>query len=52
MLIITLLLSFRSNPEKMTKRVGEYRDEDIVLMLPPEKPTIHELGHFQVKKAH
>ena len=32
----------------MTKRVGEYRNEDIVLMLPPEKPTLEKLGHFQV----
>ncbi len=28
--------------------VGEYHNEDIVLMLPPEKPTLKELGHFQV----
>ena len=24
------------------------RGEDVVLMLPPEKPTIKELHHFQV----
>ena len=33
----------------MKLNVKEYRNEDVVLMLPPEKPTIKELGHFQVK---
>ena len=28
--------------------VGEYNKEDVVLMLPPEKPTVKDLGHFQV----
>ncbi len=28
--------------------VGEYKQEDVVLMLPPEKPTVKDLGHFQV----
>ena len=32
----------------MKLNVKEYRNEDVVLMLPPEKPTIKELGHFQV----
>lgn len=37
----------RSDPH-MKLNVKEYRNEDVVLMLPPEKPTIKELGHFQV----
>ena len=40
--------STRSDPH-MKLNVKEYRNEDVVLMLPPEKPTIKELGHFQVK---
>ena len=32
----------------MSMRVTKYENEDIVLMLPPEKPTLKELGHFQV----
>ena len=28
--------------------VGKYDKEDVVLMLPPEKPTIKDLHHFQV----
>lgn len=37
----------RTNPH-VTMQVGKYTKEDVVLMLPPEKPTIKELGHFQV----
>ena len=37
----------RTNPHA-TMRVGKYEKEDVVLMLPPEKPTIKDLHHFQV----
>merc|ERR1712029_772795 len=37
----------RSNPH-VGMVVGKYHKEDVVLMLPPEKPTIDKLGHFQV----
>jgi len=37
----------RSDP-KIKMNVKEYHKEDVVLMLPPEKPTIKDLGHFQV----
>ena len=42
-----IAVTFRSDPH-MKLNVKEYRNEDVVLMLPPEKPTIKELGHFQV----
>jgi hypothetical protein len=37
----------RSNPH-VSMMVGKYQKEDVVLMLPPEKPTIKDLHHFQV----
>jgi len=37
----------RTHPE-VQMVVGEYHKEDVVLMLPPEKPTIKDLHHFQV----
>lgn len=37
----------RANPH-VAMVVGKYHKEDVVLMLPPEKPTVHDLGHFQV----
>jgi len=37
----------RANPH-VAMVVGKYQKEDVVLMLPPEKPTIDKLGHFQV----
>ena len=45
--IIVTILNSRTN-NKMQNLVGEYHDEDVVLMLPPEKPTLKDLGHFQV----
>ena len=38
---------FRTNPS-VTMNVGEYHKEDIVLMLPPEKPTLKDLHHFNI----
>ncbi|XP_059088215.1 uncharacterized protein LOC131884440 isoform X2 [Tigriopus californicus] len=37
----------RSNPQ-MTVNVKKFDKEDVVLMLPPEKPTLKDLQHFQV----
>lgn len=37
----------RSDPH-MTVNVKKFDKEDIVLMLPPEKPTLEDLQHFQV----
>jgi hypothetical protein len=37
----------RTNPH-VTMVVGKYQKEDVVLMLPAEKPTIDKLHHFQV----
>jgi len=28
--------------------VGAYNKEDIVLLLPPEKPTVHDMGRFTI----
>jgi len=37
----------RSDPN-VTMKLRKYTNEDVVLMLPPEKPTMDALGHFQV----
>ena len=29
-------------------KLKKYTNEDVVLMLPPDKPTLDALGHFQV----
>ena len=38
---------FRSDPN-VTMKLKKYTNEDVVLMLPPDKPTLDALGHFQV----
>ena len=40
-------MHFRSDPN-VTMKLRKYTNEDVVLMLPPEKPTMDALGHFQV----
>jgi len=37
----------RSNPN-VAMNLKKYHKEDVVLMLPPEKPTLEALGHFQI----
>ena len=44
---VVVFFTFRANPH-VAMVVGKYHKEDVVLMLPPEKPTIDKLGHFQV----
>ena len=44
---LKFIIYSRSHPE-VQMVVGEMRGEDVVLMLPPEKPTIKDLHHFQV----
>ena len=42
-----VLCTFRSDPN-VTMNLKEFTKEDVVLMLPPEKPTLDKLGHFQI----
>ena len=42
-----IIIYFRTNPN-MQMKVHELHNEDVVLMLPPEKPTVKDLKHFMV----